>query len=107
MDSERVLVVISGLPGSNTWRVASADAGVRLAFVLLTLDDEAEHRRRLDGRLRGLAHVPEPTWSQVRARAATYPHVSPDLPYRPRSETVESAPVDSLWAACSWLESNT
>jgi predicted kinase len=56
----------------NTWRVASAESGMRLAFVLLTLEDEAEHRRRLDGRLRGLAHVPEPTWAQVRDRAATY-----------------------------------
>jgi predicted kinase len=57
-------------PARATWRVAAADAGVELAFVLLTLDDEAEHRRRLDGRTRDLVHVPEPSWEEVLARAA-------------------------------------
>jgi predicted kinase len=56
----------------RTWRVASAESGARLAFVLLTLEDEAEHRLRLGERLRPLAHVPEPTWAQVRDRAAAY-----------------------------------
>lgn len=56
----------------NTWRSAAATAGAMLQFVLLSLDDEAEHRRRLEGRVRALRHVPEPTWDQVRARAASY-----------------------------------
>jgi predicted kinase len=55
-----------------TWRVAAANAGVELAFVLLTLDDEAEHRRRLGDRIRELVHVPEPSWTDVLARAAAY-----------------------------------
>lgn len=59
-------------PARETWRTASAQSGSRLSFVLLTLDDEAEHRRRLDGRRRGLTHVPEPSWEDVRARAAAY-----------------------------------
>lgn len=57
-------------PARETWRVGSARAGVSLAFVPLTLDDEAEHRRRLEGRVRDLAHVREPSWDDVRARAA-------------------------------------
>ena len=57
-------------PARQTWRTASAKARAQLAFVLLTLDDEVEHRRRLEGRLRDLAHVPEPSWEDVRARAA-------------------------------------
>lgn len=59
-------------PARGTWRAASATAGTDLAFVLLTLDDEVEHRRRLESRLRDLVHVPEPSWDEVTARAATY-----------------------------------
>ena len=59
-------------PARQTWRTAAARGGVRLAFVLLVLDDEAEHRRRLEGRVRGLVSVPEPTWGDVRARAEAY-----------------------------------
>jgi predicted kinase len=55
-----------------TWRLAAADAGAELAFVLLILDDEAEHRRRLEDRVRELDHVPEPSWTDVLARAAAY-----------------------------------
>jgi hypothetical protein len=38
-------------------------------FVVLTLADTTEHRRRLEDRRRALIHVPEPSWAQVRARA--------------------------------------
>ena len=56
----------------ETWRMAAANTEATLAFVLLTLDDEAEHRRRLDGRVRDLTHVPEPSWADVLERAAAY-----------------------------------
>jgi predicted kinase len=56
----------------ETWRRAADGAGAVLAHVLLTLDDAAEHRRRLAGRGRRFTHVPEPTWDEVRARAARY-----------------------------------
>jgi predicted kinase len=59
-------------PARETWRTASAAAGAELAFVLLTLDDVVEHRRRVEGRRRDLAHVPEPSWDAVLARAAAY-----------------------------------
>jgi predicted kinase len=59
-------------PARETWRVAASNARADLAFVLLTLDDSVEHRRRLEGRVRELAHVPEPSWEDVLARAATY-----------------------------------
>jgi predicted kinase len=55
-----------------TWRVAAAHAAAELAFVLLTLDDEAEHRRRLEGRARELVHVPEPSWTKVLERTTAY-----------------------------------
>lgn len=57
-------------PRRGTWQSASARTRGTLAFVLLTLDDEAEHRRRLDDRRRDLTHVPEPSWADVLARAA-------------------------------------
>lgn len=56
----------------DTWRSAATRSGVALFFVLLTLDDAAEHRRRLEGRGHRHAHVPEPTWEDVRQRAASY-----------------------------------
>ncbi len=59
-------------PARRTWRTAAAASGTELVSVLLVLDDEVEHRRRLTGRVRGLAHVREPSWDDVRARAAAY-----------------------------------
>ncbi len=59
-------------PARETWRVAAANTGAELAFVLLVLDDAGEHRRRLEGRERDLAHVPEPSWDDVLVRAASY-----------------------------------
>jgi predicted kinase len=59
-------------PARDTWRVAAATSGAELVFVLLVLDDAAEHRRRLEGRARSLVHVPEPSWEDVRGRAASY-----------------------------------
>ena len=56
----------------DTWRNAAARTDARLAFVVLTLDDAFEHRRRLTGRVRDLRHLPEPTWDEVRQRAAAY-----------------------------------
>ena len=55
-----------------TWRTAAAHTGTRAVFVLLRLDDQDEHRRRLEGRVRDLANVPEPTWQDVQERAAAY-----------------------------------
>ena len=59
-------------PARETWRAAAENSGIEPSFVLLTLDDEEEHRRRLEGRVRDLTHVPEPSWQDVRARAAAY-----------------------------------
>lgn len=56
----------------ETWRRAVAATGAKLTFVLLTLDDDVEHRRRLEGRDRDLSHVEEPTWNDVRRRAAEF-----------------------------------
>ena len=41
-------------------------------FVLLTLTDMNEHRRRLEGRVRGFANVHEPTWEEVLNRARAF-----------------------------------
>ncbi|RBY94941.1 ATP-binding protein [Blastococcus sp. TBT05-19] len=58
-------------PARDTWRAAARD-GSGLAFVLLVLEDEREHRRRLEGRRRTLTDVPEPTWAEVTERSRTY-----------------------------------
>ncbi|TQJ32635.1 AAA family ATPase [Microbacterium sp. SLBN-146] len=59
-------------PARDTWRRAAAAAGVPLVFVLLTLDDTEEHRRRLEGRRRNLENVLEPSWDDVGSRRASF-----------------------------------
>jgi predicted kinase len=56
----------------STWRNASAAVGRPVTFALLTVPSLAEHRRRLEGRERGLVNIPEPTWERVQARADAY-----------------------------------
>lgn len=59
-------------PARYTWRRAAATTGAPLVFVLLSLDDEIEHRRRLEGRSRNVTNVPEPTWEDVHRRRASF-----------------------------------
>ncbi|MFE5409348.1 AAA family ATPase [Microbacterium sp. NPDC056569] len=59
-------------PARETWRRASATAAVPLKFVLLALDDEVEHRRRLEGRRRNLQNVLEPSWDDVSSRRESF-----------------------------------
>lgn len=52
----------------QTWRAAAARTGADIEYVHLLISDAQEHRRRLHGRDRGLAHVGEPTWADVQRR---------------------------------------
>lgn len=56
----------------QTWRAAAARTGAEIEFVHLKISDAQEHRRRLRGRDRGLAHVGEPSWEDVQRRRADY-----------------------------------
>lgn len=56
----------------QTWRTAALRTDARIEFVHLVVSDVQEHERRLNGRDRGLAHVGEPTWSDVQRRRADY-----------------------------------
>lgn len=56
----------------QTWRTAATRAGSHLDFVHLSISDVQEHERRLSGRNRGLAHVGEPSWSDVQRLRAEY-----------------------------------
>lgn len=59
-------------PARSTWRRAAERAEVPVVFVLLTCRDAVEHRRRLEGRVRGFDRLSEPTWPQVVERMARY-----------------------------------
>lgn len=62
----------------DTWRRAGAEAAAPVRFILLRLDDKAEHRRRLEGRDRGMEQVDEPTWEGIQTRAEAYePWIGP------------------------------
>lgn len=63
----------------QTWRRAASRANARLEFVHLTISDALEHEQRLSGRDRGLAHVGEPTWSDVQHRRAGYAEWSDEV----------------------------
>ncbi len=56
----------------DTWRHAASNNEVLLKFAVLTCSNLDEHRRRLEGRKRGLSQLPEPSWSQVLSRARDY-----------------------------------
>lgn len=56
----------------DTWRRASTHTGADLVFILLTLEDQAEHRRRLEGRVRTFANIDEPSWDEVLDRASAF-----------------------------------
>lgn len=79
-------------PARETWRLAVANTGAELAFVLLFLDDMDEHRRRLEHRERRFAHVSEPSWDDVLARAAGYAPWSADACLRVDAQR----PVDDV-----------
>jgi predicted kinase len=73
-----------------TWVNAAAAVGAQLQFVVLTPPPAGEHRRRLANRSRGLTNVPEPTWEQVEARAASYQPWSADCVRVDSGESVEA-----------------
>ena len=78
----------------ETWRRAATATNAALIFVLLALDDEVEHRRRLRGRNRDLSLVPEPAWDDVRWRAAEFE------PWVGAHEQLDAnAPVEQLAAS--------
>lgn len=56
----------------QTWRTAASRTGAHIEFVHLVISDVQEHERRLSDRDRGLAHVGEPTWSDVQRRGDDY-----------------------------------
>jgi predicted kinase len=50
------------------WRGLAERRGVRLFFIEVVCSDLAEHRRRLEGRSRGIEGFDEPTWEAVERR---------------------------------------
>jgi predicted kinase len=55
-------------PAREQWRGLSGRMDADLQFIEVRCSDEAEHRRRLEGRQRGIDGFPEPTWESVQAR---------------------------------------
>ncbi|BDV32321.1 AAA family ATPase [Microbacterium terricola] len=78
----------------DTWRRAAAATRAPLTFILLTLDDAVEHRRRLEDRHRDLRSIQEPTWDDVRTRQAEFE------PWAGEHERLSAhAPLDQLVAS--------
>ncbi len=47
------------------WRRLAVERGARFVVVVCVCSDEVEHRRRIDGRTRGIAGWPELSWEHV------------------------------------------
>jgi predicted kinase len=54
------------------WRGLALRHGVRLGFIEVICSDPLIHRRRLEGRQRGIEGFLEPTWESVQARRASF-----------------------------------
>lgn len=54
------------------WRGLAARCGVPMVAIEVVCSDPVLHRARLEARSRGLVGLPEPSWDDVRYRAAEY-----------------------------------
>ncbi len=59
-------------PAWKQWRRLAERTGSVLRFIEVRCSDEDEHRRRLEGRVRGIVGFREPTWESVQARRAGF-----------------------------------
>ncbi|WP_225847732.1 AAA family ATPase [Streptomyces sp. HPF1205] len=54
------------------WRSLAGRSGVPMAFIEVVCSDPVVHRRRLEGRSRGIEGFPEPTWEAVERLRAEF-----------------------------------
>jgi predicted kinase len=59
-------------PAREQWRALAERTGALLRFIEVQCSDEQEHRRRLEGRARGITGLSEPSWESVQARRAGF-----------------------------------
>jgi hypothetical protein len=59
-------------PAREQWRRLCVRTGSQLRFIEVRCSDEAEHRRRLEARARGIDGFPEPSWESVLERRADF-----------------------------------
>ncbi len=68
-----IIDAVNGVePARDQWRRLAERTGSALRFIEVRCSDEEEHRRRLEGRARGIDGFPEPSWESVRARRAGF-----------------------------------
>lgn len=54
------------------WRLLAARHGVPVVFIEVVCSDASVHRRRLEGRSRGIEGFDEPTWEAVERRREAF-----------------------------------
>jgi hypothetical protein len=60
---------------ADRWQVLAAEYGARLRLVECVCSDEGEHRRRLEGRSRGIPGWHEVGWDHVERMRSEYPRL--------------------------------
>lgn len=59
-------------PARQMWHELASRTGSTLRFIEVRCSDETEHRRRLEGRERGIEGFYEPTWESVQDRRSGF-----------------------------------
>jgi predicted kinase len=68
-----IIDAVNGVePAREQWRGLAGRMGSVLRFIEVRCSDEAEHRRRLEGRRRLIDGFPELAWDSVQARRAGF-----------------------------------
>ncbi|GAB2470925.1 hypothetical protein GCM10027030_01980 [Luteococcus sediminum] len=94
LGNDVVVDAVNPVPEARaSWAQTAADAGADLHVVELHLDDEAEHRRRVEQRTADLDGHRPPTWAEVTASDWTPWDVEPD---GPRARIDASDPDEAL-----------
>jgi predicted kinase len=74
-----IIDAVNGVePARDQWRRLAERTAAALRFIEVRCSDEDEHRRRLEGRARGIDGFPEPAWESVEARRAGFDHWGDD-----------------------------
>jgi len=61
---------------ADRWQKAAAEYDARLTVILCVCTDESEHRRRLEGRTRGIPGWHEVGWDHVERMRAEFPPIT-------------------------------
>ena len=82
--------------GKDVWRGLARRHGLELTVLQVIVSDRAQHRQRIESRVRGLHGISEVTWDQVEARERVYTAWREKVLTLDSSRDVETAVEEAL-----------